>query len=73
MPTMQSLGIDKLSIAERIALVQEIWDSIPNTTEAIPLTEAQKQLFDRRRAELDANPANVLTWEQIKAHIKGQR
>ena len=28
-PQLQILGIDKLSVAERIALVQEIWDSNP--------------------------------------------
>jgi putative addiction module component (TIGR02574 family) len=51
--TMKSLGIDQLSIADRIALVQEIWDSIAATPEEVPLTEAQKREFDRRLAELN--------------------
>ena len=59
-PTMKALGIDRLSIPDRIALVQEIWDSIAATPEQVPLTEAQKQEFDRRLADLDANPNNVL-------------
>ena len=40
--------------------------------EEVPLTEAEKHLPDQRRAELDANPANVLTWEQIKEHVCGR-
>lgn len=71
-PTMKDLGIDRLSIADRIALVQEIWDSIAANPESFPLTEDVKQLLDRRCADLDANPNNVLTWEQIKAHIREQ-
>ena len=32
----------------------------------IPLTQAQKQVFQRRISELQANPGIGLTWEQIK-------
>jgi putative addiction module component (TIGR02574 family) len=70
--TMKSLGIDRLSIADRLVLVQEIWDSIAAAPEEIPLTEAQKQEFDRRLADLEANPDNVLTWEEIKARVRGE-
>jgi putative addiction module component (TIGR02574 family) len=70
--TMKSLGIDRLSIADRLELVQEIWDSIAASQEEIPLTETQKQEFDRRIADLDANPNNILTWDEIKAQVRGQ-
>jgi putative addiction module component (TIGR02574 family) len=33
------------------------------------LTECQKKDLTRRLAELDADPNNVLTWEEIKAYI----
>ena len=68
-PAMKTLGIDKLPAAERITLLQDIWDSLVEE-QAIPeVTEAQKRDLDRRIAELDANPENVLTWEQIKESI----
>jgi putative addiction module component (TIGR02574 family) len=66
---MKDLGIDQLSAAERMALVQEIWDSIAASPEKVPITEVQKQELDRRLANLDANPGNVLTWEDIKARV----
>ncbi|MFN4257876.1 MAG: addiction module protein [Gemmataceae bacterium] len=34
------MGLDQLSVAERLALVEEIWDSIAAEVEKIPLTEA---------------------------------
>jgi putative addiction module component (TIGR02574 family) len=37
-----------LSPAERIQLVEDIWDSLAEFPEAITLTEAQRQLLDER-------------------------
>lgn len=71
--TMRELGIDQLSIEDRLALMHEIWESIAEPLEERPPTEAEKRMLDRRLAELDANPENVLTWEEIKAWVKGQR
>jgi putative addiction module component (TIGR02574 family) len=37
-----------LSAAERILLVEEIWDSIASTPENVPVTEAQREELDSR-------------------------
>src|SRR5262249_26391424 len=65
--TLQELGIDKLSIAERISLVQEIWDSIAAEIERSPLTESQREEVDRRLAAHRANPQAAIPWEQVEA------
>jgi putative addiction module component (TIGR02574 family) len=65
-PTLESLGIDRLSVAERILLVQQIWDSVAADVERVPLTEAQRQELERR-ADDDANPDDGVPWEQVKA------
>jgi putative addiction module component (TIGR02574 family) len=62
-----SLGIDRLSVAERIQLVQEIWDSIAASVEQLPLTEAQRTELDRRLACLQADPNKVISWEEVEA------
>jgi putative addiction module component (TIGR02574 family) len=68
MPSLLStLGIDRLSVAERLQLVGEIWDSIAPALEQLPLTEAQRQELDRRLAALEANPGNVVPWEEVEA------
>ncbi len=66
-PTVQSLGIDRLSREQRIALVQEIWDTI--AAEATPpmLTEPQRRELQRRVAEDETNPDDVVPWEQVQA------
>jgi putative addiction module component (TIGR02574 family) len=65
--------IASLSVEERIHLVQAIWDTIAAEGVHPDLTESQKQELDRRIADLERSPANVLTWEEIKAHVRGRR
>lgn len=65
-PTLQELGIDRLSVDERIELAQAIWDSIlPQPPQQ--LSEAQRQELERRLADHAANPNDVVPWEQVKA------
>jgi putative addiction module component (TIGR02574 family) len=65
--------ITALSIEDRIHLVQAIWDSIAAEQAYPDLTKAQQQEIDRRIADHEANPDNVLTWEEIKASLKKQQ
>jgi putative addiction module component (TIGR02574 family) len=61
--------IFKLPIDERIQLVEDLWDSIAADTAGPPLTEAQKCELDRRLDDLEANPADVLKWEDVRARL----
>lgn len=65
--------ITALSVEERIGLVQAIWDSIAADRGYPDLTEAQRQELDRRIADDEEHPNNVLTWEEIKMSIKRER
>jgi putative addiction module component (TIGR02574 family) len=67
---MKDFGIDRLSAEDRLALVQEIWDSLIPESAQVPLSEAQKELLARRRADLDTDPSNVLTWDDITARCR---
>lgn len=62
--------IKTLNLDDRIKLVQAIWDTIAEDQADMELTDAEKQEFDRRIAEHDADSDNVLTWEELKANIK---
>ena len=39
----------------------------------LPFTEIELEALDRRIAELDADPMNVVTWEEIKARVRRQQ
>ena len=65
--SVKSLGIDRLPLEERLALVEEIWDTIAADSGAVPLTEPQRAELEKRIAEDDAQPHDVTPWEQVKA------
>jgi putative addiction module component (TIGR02574 family) len=71
--TAKSLGIDHLKIEEKLALVEEIWASICADRTNFALTEAQRVELDRRVADDDAFPDDVIPWEEIKALVRAQR
>jgi putative addiction module component (TIGR02574 family) len=68
---LKTLGIDQMSVAQRILLVEEIWDSIALEEAEIPLTEAQRQDLERRIAAYEANPKAGSSWEEVKARLRG--
>ena len=46
----------RLSIPERIFLVEEIWDTIAEENQTFELTNAQKRELDRRLESTKSNP-----------------
>jgi putative addiction module component (TIGR02574 family) len=64
--------ISSLSIEDRITLVQAIWDGIAADQAYLELTPIQKRELDDRINDYELNPENILTWEEIRASIKGQ-
>lgn len=70
--TFHTLGIDRLSLADRIALVYEIWDSIAAEVEQAPLTTAERQEVERRLAAHRANPEAAIPWERVEAEAQAR-
>ena len=61
----------ELSVAERIQLVEDLWDSIAEDAD-IPLTDAQKAELDRRLEDLERNPDAGEPWEAVRARLYGR-
>lgn len=68
----KAFGIDRLNIDDRLALVEEIWASICADSANFPLTEAQRAELDRRVADDEAFPDDVIPWEDIKASMRAR-
>jgi putative addiction module component (TIGR02574 family) len=71
-PTFQTLGIDQLTVAQRILLVEEIWDSIATEAAQLPLPASQEQDLQRRLAAYQANRKAGSSWEDVKARLREQ-
>jgi putative addiction module component (TIGR02574 family) len=58
--------IAKLSLTEKIQLVEDLWDSILQESAEIPLTPVQKAELDRRLEAHQQDPHAVSSWEEVK-------
>ena len=61
-------SLQHLTVPERIALAQALWDSIPSQAR-LPLSDAKRAELERREAEDNANPQEAVSWEQARAEI----
>jgi len=66
----QLSDILQLSVAERIQLVKDIWDSIAIIPEAVLLTEEQKAELDRRLQAYQANSNEGISWNELKEQLR---
>lgn len=68
----KALGIDKLDVDERLALVEEIWASIVADAKGLALTADQRQELDRRIADDDAFPEDVISADEAMASARAR-
>jgi putative addiction module component (TIGR02574 family) len=69
---MGTLAIADLSAEERLRLLEELWESLCVTPEAIPLTDAQREELDRRLDELDREGPIGIPWEDVLRRIRSR-
>ena len=65
-------SIFDLSPSEKLQLVEDLWDDLASTPEAVPVHDWQKEELARRKANLKKNPASELTWEEVKQRIRSR-
>jgi putative addiction module component (TIGR02574 family) len=64
--SLRDLGLDRLSIEDRLQLADAIWDSVVREVEASPLPEWQRAELERRLADSVANPDAVRPWGDVE-------
>jgi putative addiction module component (TIGR02574 family) len=71
---MSSIAKDilSLSVPERILLVEDIWDSIAEIPEEVPLSAAQKQELDLRLDAYHRNPNAGSPWAAVRERIRNR-
>jgi putative addiction module component (TIGR02574 family) len=61
-----------LSPAEKLQLVEDLWDDLAATPEDVPVHQWQKDELERRKANLTNNPAAGLSWEEVKRRVRSR-
>jgi putative addiction module component (TIGR02574 family) len=66
---MQVTEILQLSVAERIQIVEDIWDSILVSPEDLELSQAEKSELDKRFETYKQEPNEGIEWETLKKNL----
>ncbi len=68
---IQLTDILGLSVAERIAMAEAIWDSIKK--EEVSLSDSQMEELDHRMSLHDRGELSYVTWDDIKQELRNRK
>jgi putative addiction module component (TIGR02574 family) len=67
---MPAIEIGSLTPEEPWELLEQLWDSLSETPEAVPLAAAQREELDRRLDELDQEGPGGIPWAEVYERIR---
>lgn len=58
-----------LSTTQRLELISELWDSIPDSVEGFPVPEWHAKELDRRLKNADEDPGAAISWREVERRL----
>jgi putative addiction module component (TIGR02574 family) len=59
-----------LSVEQRLQLIGELWDSIPDSLDEMPVPEWHREELERRLAAAEANPNAGVPWKEVRRRLR---
>jgi len=66
------LNLDDLTIPQRLDLITRLWDSIPETVEAMPVPDWHWRELEHRLRGADLDPDAAIPWDTVKKRLRSQ-
>jgi putative addiction module component (TIGR02574 family) len=70
--TLEQFGIDRLTPAERLELIEKIWDSLPEQVAPGEVQEWHRAELARRRVQAEAQPGVGKPWREVLDALEGR-
>jgi putative addiction module component (TIGR02574 family) len=70
--TNTTTALSQLPVAERLKLIEELWDSLDAEVDSLPLAEWQREEIDNRIDALDSGVSVGAPWDEVRRRITGQ-
>ncbi len=64
------VDLSRLSVPERLALLEELWDSLASESAAAPVSPELAAELDRRLAEMERDPDAGSPWADVRRRIE---
>ncbi|MBM3832132.1 MAG: hypothetical protein FJ403_02420 [Verrucomicrobia bacterium] len=65
--------IDELSPGDKMALLDDIWESLAKGVAALEPSEEEKRLLEQRNREIENDPAATVSLEEFKRRLRQAR
>lgn len=65
--------IDRLSVPEKILLVEELWDSIATEESSVPIPPGHLEELERRLKRNASGPGRLLSLSELKQRIEKRK
>jgi putative addiction module component (TIGR02574 family) len=62
-----------LPVAQRLSLVQDLWDSIAEDQHSLPLSPEHARILDERLAAHERDPSATISYAQLKRQLRKLR
>ena len=69
---MPAIDIGNLTPAERLRLIDDLWESLTPTPEAVPPTPLQRDELDRRLDDLDRGDVALVPRDEVKRQLRAR-
>lgn len=53
-------------------LIEQLWDSIADTTAELPIPQWHRDLLDQRLAAADEHPEQTIPWSDVRSSIRSK-
>ncbi len=65
--------IARLTVPEKILLLEDLWDSIASEESGVPVPASHREELDRRLAEYRKDPGRLLTLDDLRGRIEASK
>jgi len=69
--SIEAFGIDRLSAGDRLELIEQIWDSLPEQVVPEEVPECHLAELAKTRARVDAEPGVGKPWREVLDRLEG--
>jgi putative addiction module component (TIGR02574 family) len=64
-----AIDFDRLTVGERLQLIEQVWDSLRRGAGALPLSQAERTVIEARRTEHRDDPDTAIAWDRVRTEL----
>jgi putative addiction module component (TIGR02574 family) len=69
---IQALGIDRMSVGERLELIEQIWNSLPERVDVAEIPTWHLAELGKRRQDVDQHPRVGKPWREVLGSLESE-